>query len=117
MNISTQKAESSYKKLYKKIQDLISGLSQQEIDILYLSDNAKYQQYCRFHTKIKKLEDSGKLSQEFLNIIYKQTQKQLFYESQFCENCVRKQNQVVVNKFGNRYKLHITTHYSDSIAQ
>ena len=117
MNISRQKAESVYKKLYTKYQDLISGLSQQDIDTLYLSDNAKYQWYHRFRTKIKKLEGSGKLSQDFLNIVHQQTQQQSFYESQFCKNCLRKQNQVVINKFGDRYKLHLTIHYSDRIAK
>ena len=52
-------------------------MSQQEIDTMYLSDNSKYQQYRRFQTKIKKLEDSGKSSQEFLNIIHQQIQQKM----------------------------------------
>ena len=72
MNISRQKAESVYKNLYTKYQDLISGLSQQEMDTLYPSDNQRCR---RFQTKIKKPEDSGKLSQDFLNIFHQQTQQ------------------------------------------
>ena len=125
-----QKALSSYKRNYKKNYDIVCNLSQDEIDVLYLTDNSKYKRYRRCLKNIEKIKDSGLLNQENLQSIHEKFSPQPIIVEEFevtptenpnldlfCENCLRKQNEHIVHQYGHVYNLNLTMHRSDEISK
>ena len=73
-----QKALSSYERNYKKNYDIVCNLSQDEIDLLYLTNNSKYKRYRRCLKNIEK----KRIVAFYMKKIYNQFMKTLRHNLQ-----------------------------------